>query len=194
MLKEKLEKLDLDFDVQFYERCSLFIQLLQKWGKVHSFTTQLNDEEIENNIIDSIYPLKFLDKFESFADIGTGAGYPGMLLAIAKPNTKCYLIEPRLKRVAFLNFVKNVLKLTNIEVIQSKVENCVDIEVDLVTSRAVTDTKYLMELTKNIVKQNTQYLYYKGSLCQEEVSSLDKKNYKIINTSETRNYLYIKDL
>jgi 16S rRNA (guanine527-N7)-methyltransferase len=194
MLKEKLEKLDLDFDVQFYERCALFIQLLQKWGKVHSFTTQLNDEEIENNIIDSIYPLKFLDKFESFADIGTGAGYPGMLLAIAKPNTKCYLIEPRLKRVAFLNFVKNVLKLTNIEVIQSKVENCVDIEVDLVTSRAVTDTKYLMELTKNIVKQNTQYLYYKGSLCQEEVSSLDKKNYKIINTSETRNYLYIKDL
>ena len=167
---------------------------MQKWGKVHSFTTRLTNEDIEENIIDSIYPLKFLDNFESFADIGTGAGYPGMLLAIARPDIKCYLIEPRLKRVAFLNFVKNALGLKNVTVIQDRVENCKDIKVDLVTSRAVTNTQLLIELTKNIVSSNTKYLFYKGSLCQDELDDLDKNKYEIISTTETRNYLYIKDL
>jgi 16S rRNA (guanine527-N7)-methyltransferase len=194
MLDLKLKGLDLELNDEFLYRCEKFIELLQKWGKVHSFTTRLTNEDIEENIIDSIYPLKFLDNFESFADIGTGAGYPGMLLAIARPDIKCYLIEPRLKRVAFLNFVKNALGLKNVTVIQDRVENCKDIKVDLVTSRAVTNTQLLIELTKNIVSSNTKYLFYKGSLCQDELDDLDKNKYEIISTTETRNYLYIKDL
>ena len=194
MLDLKLKGLDLELNDEFLSRCEKFIELLQKWGKVHSFTTRLTNEDIEENIIDSIYPLKFLDNFESFADIGTGAGYPGMLLAIARPDIKCYLIEPRLKRVAFLNFVKNALGLKNVTVIQDRVENCKDIKVDLVTSRAVTNTQLLIELTKNIVSSNTKYLFYKGSLCQDELDDLDKNKYEIISTTETRNYLYIKDL
>jgi len=194
MLDLKLKNLDLELNDEFLSRCEKFIELLQKWGKVHSFTTRLTNEDIEENIIDSIYPLKFLDNFESFADIGTGAGYPGMLLAIARPDIKCYLIEPRLKRVAFLNFVKNALGLKNVTVIQDRVENCKDIKVDLVTSRAVTNTQLLIELTKNIVSSNTKYLFYKGSLCQDELDDLDKNKYEIISTTETRNYLYIKDL
>ena len=194
MLDLQLKNLDLELNDEFLYRCEKFIELLQKWGKVHSFTTRLTNEDIEENIIDSIYPLKFLDNFESFADIGTGAGYPGMLLAIARPDIKCYLIEPRLKRVAFLNFVKNALGLKNVTVIQDRVENCKDIKVDLVTSRAVTNTQLLIELTKNIVSSNTKYLFYKGSLCQDELDDLDKNKYEIISTTETRNYLYIKDL
>ncbi|MBT3281119.1 MAG: 16S rRNA (guanine(527)-N(7))-methyltransferase RsmG [Campylobacteraceae bacterium] len=194
MLDLQLKNLDLELNDEFLSRCEKFIELLQKWGKVHSFTTRLTNEDIEENIIDSIYPLKFLDNFESFADIGTGAGYPGMLLAIARPDIKCYLIEPRLKRVAFLNFVKNALGLKNVTVIQDRVENCKDIKVDLVTSRAVTNTQLLIELTKNIVSSNTKYLFYKGSLCQDELDDLDKNKYEIISTTETRNYLYIKDL
>lgn len=190
----KIKNLNITLDDKFLSRCEIFIDLLQKWGKVHSFTTQLSNEEIENNIIDSIYPLEFLNNFESFADIGTGAGYPGMLLAIARPNIKCYLIEPRLKRVAFLNFVKNRLGLKNITIIQSRVEDCKDIKVDLITSRAVTDTQLLIKLTKNISKDSSKFLFYKGSLYQNEIDNLDKNKYEIITTSRTRNYLYIKDL
>jgi 16S rRNA (guanine527-N7)-methyltransferase len=193
VLKQKLEKQNLQFDDLFYERCDQFKQLLQKWGKVHSFTTQLSDEDIETNIIDSVYPLGFIDSFKSFADIGTGAGYPGMLLAIARPQIKCYLIEPRQKRVAFLNFVKNSLGLKNVIVVQDRVENCQDIEVDLVTSRAVTDTKFLIELTKNIVCDETSFLFYKGSLCEEEIESSNiKENVKVVSVGDHRNYLYFK--
>ena len=60
MLKEKIEQIDLSFDDLFYERCDKYIKLLQQWWKVHNLTASLRDTEIVNNIIDSLYPLKFL--------------------------------------------------------------------------------------------------------------------------------------
>lgn len=181
----------LGLEDEFRIKCDVFIKLLQKWGRVHNLSAQLSTEAIEENIIDSIYPLKFLDKFESFADIGTGAGYPGLIIAMAKPELKTYLIEPRVKRVAFLNFVKNSLGLKNIEVLSKRVEEVEDIKVDLVTSRAVTKTKLLLDITKNISKENTSYLFYKGSLLEEEIQEAKINNTEIF-TRKDRNYLYLK--
>lgn len=192
MLKNKCEKIGLEFDHLFYERCGKFITLLQQWGAVHSLSAQLKKEEIENNIIDSIYPVKFLNSFETLADIGTGAGYPGMLLAIAYPNKKISLIEPRAKRVAFLNFVKSALKLENVEVIQNRVENLPPQSFDLIVSRAVTNTTLLLSITNNIASQETEYIFYKGSICQDEIKDAKIKNYEIVQNGEHRNYLYIK--
>lgn len=193
-LKRELTNLNLEFDDLFYERCEKFKSLLKEWGKVHNLTSpaSLNDKDIEANIIDSLYPLKFLNHFESFADVGTGAGYPGLILAIAKPESSCTLIEPRAKRAAFLNYAKNILGLRNVQVIQKRVEDVTTIQVELVTSRAVTNTELLLELTKNISDENTAYLFYKGSICEEEIAANGALNYEIISVGEYRNYLYIK--
>ncbi len=192
MLKAKFKEIGLSFDDLFYERCDKFIELLQQWGEVHNLTASLHPQQIKNNIIDSVYPLKFLDEFKSLLDVGTGAGYPGMLLAIAKPDIKVYLCEPRVKRVAFLNFVKNALKLENVTVIKERVENIKDLKVDLVTSRAVTNTALLLDLTKEISTAKTSYLFYKGSLCEDEIKQAQLDNYEIISVGEHRNYLYMK--
>ena len=192
MLKDSFKSIDLEFDDIFYERCDQFITLLQQWGKIHNLTASLKTQEIENNIVDSIYPLKFIDEFKSLVDIGTGAGYPGMLLAIARPDSKVTLVEPRAKRAAFLNFVKSALKLENVIVLQSRIE---DIEVqkfDLVTSRAVTNTSLLLELTEHLKDDDTKYLFYKGSLCQEEIEDAKLQNYEIVKVGEHRNYLYMR--
>ncbi|NQY25104.1 MAG: 16S rRNA (guanine(527)-N(7))-methyltransferase RsmG [Campylobacteraceae bacterium] len=190
-LKNQCEKINLNFDEKFYENCNKFIQTLQEWGKIHNLSAELETQKIEKNIMDSIYPLSFLDSFESFADIGTGAGYPGLILAMAKPEVKAYLIEPRAKRVAFLNFIKNSLKLANVEIICNRIENVQEIKVDLFTSRAVTNTALLMELTKNLSSENTSFLFYKGSMLKSELENAKIKNYKIYPVNE-RNYLYIK--
>jgi len=190
-MKNKLKKLNLVFDDIFYDRIDQYIALLQQWGKIHNLTANLFLEDIEKNIIDSIYPLKFLNDYKNIADIGTGAGYPGMLLAIALPTIKVTLIEPRTKRVAFLNFVKSALKLDNVTVLRDRVEDIKDMSFDLITSRAVTNTSLLMELTSNITDKNTDYLFYKGSLCQDEVEDIGIKKYKIIKVGTHRNYLYI---
>lgn len=189
-LDNELETFNID--TEFNDRCEVFTKLLQQWGKIHNLSGRLTQEDIKENIIDSIYPLTFIDRdFNSFADIGTGAGYPGLILAMATSQVKCYLIEPRIKRVAFLNFVKNSLKLYNIEVIPKRVEEISNLKVDLITSRAVTNTKLLLDITKNISDLNTSFLFYKGSLLDEELEEAKIKNYKIVNKNE-RNYLYLK--
>lgn len=191
-LQELLEDNDFQFDKNFYKDCTVFTKLLQQWGKIHNLTGRLSLEDINENILDSIYPLKFIAKYDSFADIGTGAGYPGLLLAIANKDMKAYLIEPRIKRVAFLNFVKASLKLDNLTIICDRVEKVKDLKVDLVTSRAVTNTSLLLDITKDIVSENASYLFYKGSMLNEELEVAKvNKNYKIVNRND-RNYLYIK--
>ena len=193
-MKKQLESLGLEFDELFYKRCEQFVTLLQDWGATHNFTSPkaLSKSEIEANIIDSVYPLKFLNHFDSFADIGTGAGYPGMLLAIARPDIKCALIEPKAKRVAFLNFVKNILKLRNVEVIHKRSQDVVTMEFDLITSRAVTNTSLLLSITNNLKGNDTEFLFYKGSLCEQEIQEAKVNNYEVHERGDYRNYLYIK--
>ncbi len=190
-LKQLLEKNNLAFNDKFYEDCEVFIKLLQQWGKIHNLSGRLSTEDIQENILDSLYPLTFINDYESFADIGTGAGYPGLIIAMAKRDMKSYLIEPRIKRVSFLNFVKASLKLENLTVICDRVEKVKDLSVDLITSRAVTNTSLLLNITDNIKKEDSSYLFYKGSMLSEEIQNAKINNYITVNRND-RNYLYIK--
>ncbi|MCG3661277.1 16S rRNA (guanine(527)-N(7))-methyltransferase RsmG [Aliarcobacter butzleri] len=193
MLQKLFEANNLKFENKFYEDCEVFVKLLQQWGTIHNLSGRLTRDDIYENILDSLYPLTFIEKYESFADIGTGAGYPGLILAIALRDTKAYLIEPRIKRVSFLNFVKATLKLDNLVVLCNRVEEVKDLHVDLITSRAVTNTSLLLDITKNIKKPNSSYLFYKGSMLESELENAKVNNYKIVNKKD-RNYLYIKGL
>lgn len=193
MLQKLLEANNLKFEDKFYEDCEVFVKLLQQWGTIHNLSGRLTRDDIYENILDSLYPLTFIEKYDSFADIGTGAGYPGLILTIALRDTKAYLIEPRIKRVSFLNFVKATLKLDNLVVLCNRVEEVKDLQVDLITSRAVTNTSLLLDITKNIKKPNSSYLFYKGSMLESELENAKVNNYKIVNKKD-RNYLYIKGL
>ena len=202
-LQSQLTTLGLIFDEDFYHKCEQYKRLLQEWGKIHNLTApkSLTDDEIENNIIDSVYPLTLLDPIQSLLDVGTGAGYPGIILAFALPHTRIILAEPRAKRVAFLNYIKTVLGLKNVTIEPKRVENielAPDQRCDLITSRAVTNTKLLLELTRGCSDLNTSYLFYKGSLCESEIESIDscevpyQLTHKIVNFGVFRNYLIIK--
>lgn len=190
-LKTMFEKHNINLEENFYKDIKVFIELLQKWGKVHNLSGSLDEDSIYENILDSVFPLTFIENFSSFADIGTGAGYPGLILAIARKDSLGYLIEPRIKRVAFLSFVKANLGLNNLTILQKRVEAVDDLKAELITSRAVTNTKLLIELTKNIKQDNSSYLFYKGSMLENEIEEAKLNDYKIVSRSD-RNYLYIK--
>jgi 16S rRNA (guanine527-N7)-methyltransferase len=190
-LKTILEKHNINLEENFYKDIKVFIELLQKWGKVHNLSGSLDEDSIYENILDSLFPLTFIENFSSFADIGTGAGYPGLILAIARKDSLGYLIEPRIKRVAFLSFVKANLGLNNLTILQKRVEAVDDLKAELITSRAVTNTKLLIELTKNIKQDNSSYLFYKGSMLENEIEEAKLNDYKVVSRSD-RNYLYIK--
>lgn len=186
-----INELGLSNDI--LKKIDLFAKYLMDWNRVHNLTGAKTYEAIEEQIYDSIYPLTFLPKQNSLLDIGTGAGFPGMMLAIAMPETKCTLCEPLRKRASFLKFIARELQLANVTVEASRVD---DLEVkpyDLITSRAVTDTKMLIEWSRPFIGENTQMLFYKGEQVFEEVKGLESCKYELISRDQ-RNYLWIKQI
>ncbi len=174
------------------DKFEIFINELLKWNKVHKFTNYKTKEEIKVQIKDSLYPLEKIKHFKTALDIGTGAGFPGLILAIAMPNTKWYLVEPLKKRYSFLNYMKIKLGLKNTSVIPSRLENADIKSVELITTRAVMPTKKILQIALPYLEKNGTILLYKGSGISEELQEIPYKT-EIIQKG-TRNYVFLKDL
>ena len=169
-----------------------YINLLLKWNKTHS-VTNYNKAELQTQINDTIKALDFIDKdIKTAIDIGTGAGIPGLILAMAMPNTTWYLIEPLQKRYSFLNYAKLKLGLKNVEVIPKRIEQIEPFKVDLITSRAVKDTKFLIDLSKEFINDDTIMLLYKGENAQNEIKNIEAK--KNIFKHNKLNYVILKEI
>lgn len=164
-----------------------FINELLKWNKIHKLTNYKTKEEILAQIKDSLYPLEKIKNTKNAIDIGTGAGFPGLILAIAMPDTKWYLVEPLKKRYSFLNYLKILLNLNNTEIIPKRLEEANIPKVELITSRAVMPTKEIIKISKPFLEKNGKILLYKGSNVLEELENI-KAN---IITHDKRNYIFI---
>ncbi len=172
------------------EKLDLFTDKLLEWNKVHNLTGAKTKEEVQANIEDSLYPLRFLDtKINKALDIGTGAGFPGLVLAIAMPQTHWVLAEPRQKRASFLRYIASSLDLDNVEVAPKRVEQIEPFRADLITSRAVTKTPLLLDLAKEFITPDTTLLLYKGEKVDKELENI--QNYRLEPRGK-RNYLIIK--
>lgn len=169
-----------------------FTALLSEWNAIHNLTGAKSDQEVYANILDALYPTTFIETPTSLLDVGTGAGFPGLMLAIAYPDTLTVLCEPRNKRASFLKYVAMELGLANVVVVKKRVEAYDHTPFGLISSRAVTNTKMLLELTEHLQNSATQYLFYKGEQVFSELDAVDVAiNYDIIEKNQ-RNYLYIK--
>jgi len=169
-----------------------FSLLLHEWNQIHNLTGAKTVAAIYENIIDSLYPLTFIERPATLLDVGTGAGFPGLVLAIALPETEVVLAEPLKKRVSFLKYAAIDLELQNVKVEGKRVENVVHEAFGLISSRAVTNTRLLLDLTEKISAPQTEYLFYKGSRVFDEIEDVQHQlDYDIVQKNQ-RNYLYIK--
>ena len=179
---EKIEVND-----RFFQDVETYIQLILKWNKIHNLT-RMSEYDIYLSIFDSIVPLKFVE-FKYLLDIGSGAGFPAIPIALAERDKRVILVEPIKKKSSFLHYLKSSLNLSNIEIYSDRVENLNLKPVDLITSRAVTGTKFLIDLAKPFVKKGGKLLFYKGSNLPTEIEGLDL-NYRV-EQRDNRNYLII---
>jgi len=194
ILKKELNKNEINISLNSIEELNIFANKLMWWNNTHNITGAKTKDDIIKNIIDSIYPIKFIDKPKKLLDVGTGAGFPGLVLAIVLKDTKSTLAEPINKRASFLRYMVTQLSLKNTTIFKDRVERLKDDKFDLITSRAVTNTKLLLELTKELSNSDTKYLFFKGERVFSEVKDLDNKYIYDIVTKGRRNYLYIKGL
>ncbi len=191
-LKRRLSSEGIVLEETVVKKLERFSQLLHEWNQIHNLTGAKNIEAIYDNIVDSLYPLTFISKPKNLLDVGTGAGFPGLVLAIALPETKVVLAEPLKKRVSFLKYAAIDLELPNVSVEAKRVEKVAHEPFELISSRAVTNTKLLLDLTENISNEKTAYLFYKGSRVFDEIGEVQHQlDYDIVQKNQ-RNYLYIK--
>lgn len=187
-LKSALQNDKITLPDNFFYNIQKYKEHLLKWNKIHNLTGAKDEKTIDEFIYDAIFPVSFLPKTKNLLDIGTGAGFPGMILAIGLPGTQVTLVEPLAKRASFLQFVKADLGLENVRVVKKRVEDMEPEIFELVTSRAVTDTDMLLKLSENFRDKKSQLLFYKGEKVYDEVSK-DLKH-KVIKT-KNRHYLLI---
>ena len=190
-LKDALLNAALELPENFFANVQKYKEHLYKWNKIHNLTGAKDENTLNNFIYDAVYPVKFLPKVDSLMDIGTGAGFPGMILAFALPQTQVTLVEPLSKRASFLQFIKADLGLENVRVVKKRVEEMDAEHFDLITSRAVTDTKMLLKLSENFRDADSKLLFYKGEKVFDEMHDVtDGMEYKIIE-KENRHYLLL---
>lgn len=187
-LKTSLIEQNIELPDNFFYNIQKYKEHLFKWNKIHNLTGAKDERTIDEFIYDSIFPITFLPKCKNLLDIGTGAGFPGLILAMGLPNTKVTLVEPLAKRASFLQFIKADLGLENVKVVQKRVEEMPSEIFELVTSRAVIDTKMLLELSKNFRDEHSMLLFYKGERVYDEIPG--DLAHKVIKT-QNRHYLLI---
>lgn len=179
MNKLELEQLLINtFEIKelsVLDSLNIYYEMLFETSKVMNLTTIVELEEAYiKHFYDSLLLSKVVDLNQnlSLADIGTGAGFPGLVLKIVYPNLKVTLVEPIAKRCKFLQSVIDKLGLKDIYVINDRAENVVKNSrecFDIVTARAVASLNILTEICVPFVKVNGFFIALKGSSYQEEI-------------------------
>lgn len=173
--KEELSKLGIVLTSTQENQLEMYYNLLIEWNNKMNLTgiTERNSVYLKH-FYDCITLIKAIDltKNLKIVDVGTGAGFPGLVLKIVFPNLDVVLVDALNKRINFLNHVIESLKLENIEAIHDRIENYTknNLEVfDLVTCRAVAKLNIISELCLPLAKINGYFIPMKATI-EDEIS------------------------
>lgn len=128
------------------------------------------------HVLNSAVVAPYLLPDAQVADVGSGAGLPGLVLAIARPDARLVLIEPMERRCDWLRAEADRLGLDNVEVVRARAEDAVDSgPFDQVTARAVSALRTLIPLTAPLVRRGGQLILLKGARVEEEIAAAAKQ-------------------
>lgn len=137
-----------------------YLALLEKWNRVHNLTAIRNPEEqVRLHILDCLAIVPLLEAQElRIADIGSGAGLPGLLWAMARPEWALFLVESHGKKSAFLREAVRQLALENVEVIAKRAEDWqVEEKMDWIVSRAMADIDGFLQVSAHLGHQHSTW-------------------------------------
>lgn len=130
----------------------------------------------ERHVLNCAVVQELIEEGAKVADVGSGAGLPGLCLAIARPDLTLTLIEPLERRVIWLTEIVEDLGLENVDIMRSRAEQAVGyVEADYVTARAVSALVGLLDITLPILRGTGQLLALKGRTAAEEITKAKKK-------------------
>jgi len=190
-----LKDLNIEVTEEKLAKLNKFYKLLVEWNSKINLTRIIEEQDVYlKHFYDSLTITKVIDlnKVETLCDVGTGAGFPGIVLKIFYPNLKVTLIDSLEKRIKYLNNVIEKLNLENIKAIHSRGE-AYQGSFDIVTSRAVANIEKLVTYTMHLVKKNGKFIAMKGNIDKELTPEIEKKLSKKYQIVTIKKFLLPKE-
>jgi len=170
---EELKKINIDINEDQLNKLEIYYNELIEYNKNVNLTRIVDKNEVYlKHFYDSLTLIKAIDLNNNLTlcDVGTGAGFPGMVLAILFPTLSITLVDALQKRINFLDLVINKLGLTNVKTVHARIEDYAKEnreKYDIVTCRAVANLRVLLEISIPLVKVNGFFVPMKGLIDTE---------------------------
>jgi 16S rRNA (guanine527-N7)-methyltransferase len=159
---------------------------LHKSAKINLTSIKNRDDFYVKHFLDSIYIFKKLNlSFNTLIDVGSGGGFPGLVVAIFYPLSHVYLVESIGKKCQFLTEVIKKCNIENVTIINDRAENIKNIKGDIITARAVNTIKNILKSSLPLSNENSRWIIYKGMDIEREISesaSIMKKYNLLLKT------------
>lgn len=177
LLAQGLSQLAIDLSHPQQQQLLEYGQLLHKWNRVYNLTAIRDPEEmVKLHLLDSLTVLPWLHD-SRYIDVGTGAGLPGIPLAIARPDWHITLLDTNGKKTRFLQHVKAVLGLSNVTVVQARVEAFHPDELfSGVLTRAFSSLLTMVDVCQHLLAQGGAFWAMKGQCPQAEIAQLQAQH------------------
>lgn len=189
---ENLKKLNIKISEKQLKDLEKYYEMLIETNKNLNLTRITEKQEVYlKHFYDSLTISQVIDLNQNLniIDIGTGAGFPGIVLKIVYPHLKITLLDSLEKRINFLNQVIKTLNLKDIKTVTSRIEDYKEENFDIVTSRAVAKTNILLELACQLPKKNGYFILLKSNIdeeLKEAQNALKTLNLEIETIKETK--------
>lgn len=184
-LVKGLNKLRLEHDNDTLDKLVSYVELLEKWNKAYNLiSTESTSELIGRHVLDSLLLGRFLPAKGVMVDIGSGAGFPGIPLAITNPKQTVILVDSNGKKTRFMQQCAVMLRLYNVSVKKQRIESLAESSYDVVTARAVAPLKILLPLSEPLLREGGILLAQKGIKVEQEFEEIDEKWMENVFTCE----------
>lgn len=171
LLRAGIERLGLPLDDDIVRRLLDYQALLVRWNHTYNLTAIRDPQQmVVRHLLDSLAVLPYVQG-PRLADLGTGAGLPGLPLAIAMPELQVSLVDANGKKVRFLREAIRALKLANAKAVQDRMEN-LDGEFDCITSRALSSLADMLAAAGHLLAPDGIWLALKGQRPEAELAAL----------------------
>lgn len=186
LLQNALQKNKYDFTSEIQNKFVSYLELMQQWNRIYNLTAIRDPQEmVMLHILDSLSINPYLHG-PRIIDVGTGAGLPGIPLALINPDKQFVLLDSNSKKTRFLTHVVNELQIKNVEVVHAR---CEDFQPEkcfnTILSRAFASIKVMLATTKHMLCKDGQFLAMKGVYPEQEIAEMPKE-FKMLAAHELK--------
>lgn len=195
-LKNEAKKYGFELNTSVLEKLEIYKDMIIEWNEKINLTSIIDEYQIiVKHFVDCLECAKYIKSDDNIIDVGTGAGFPGIVISIYfEGKVKITLLDSLNKRLIFLDEVIKKLELNNIEIVHGRAEDKANDpayreKYDIAVARAVAPLYVLTEYTSPYIKINGKCIYMKGDNINEEIEE-SKNAFKILNIKVINKYKY----